>query len=110
VYGDENNVPADVSSGVQGPQTLFNRLEAQKDRALNRARLGRYLSGCRQHDSFWQPSGRFANGAPDDQVIGALASCLRIGHSLHLLRDEKVSPVKAGQQDPGGIVRQVNAE
>ena len=28
------------------------------------------------HDSFWQPSGRFANGAPDDQVIAAIGYLL----------------------------------
>jgi alpha-amylase len=28
------------------------------------------------HDSFWQPSGRFANGAPDEQVIAAIGFLL----------------------------------
>jgi Alpha amylase, catalytic domain len=28
------------------------------------------------HDSFWQPTGRFANGATDDQVVGAIGFIL----------------------------------
>jgi glycosidase len=74
IYGDPNNAPLrDVIKGFQGPQTLFNRLEAQRDRALNRGELGRYLvTFVDNHDSFWQPSGRFANGAPDAQVVGAI--------------------------------------
>jgi alpha-amylase len=74
VYGDPNNAPLrDVLKGFQGPQTLFNRLEAQRERALNRGELGRYLvTFVDNHDSFWQPGGRFANGAPDAQVTGAI--------------------------------------
>jgi alpha-amylase len=61
-----------------GLQTLFNRLEAQRQRALNRGEIGRYLvTFVDNHDSFWQkPVGRFANGATDDQVIGALGFLL----------------------------------
>ena len=78
VFGDENNAPLrDVLKGIQGPQTLFNRLEAQRNRALNRGEIGRYLvTFVDNHDSFWQPSGRFANGATDDQVIGAIGFLL----------------------------------
>ena len=78
VYGDENNAPLrDVLKGFKGPQTLFNRLEAQKNRALNRGEIGRYLVRfVDNHDSFWQPAGRFGNGAPDDQVIGAVGFLL----------------------------------
>ncbi len=78
VYGDANNAPLrDVLKGFKGPQTLFNRLEAQRQRALNRGEIGRYLVRfVDNHDSFWQPSGRFANGAPDDQVIGAIGFLL----------------------------------
>lgn len=74
VDGDANNAPLrDVIKGFQGPQTLFNRIEAQRERALNRGELGRYLvTFIDNHDSFWQPSGRIANGAPDAQVIGAI--------------------------------------
>ncbi len=73
VFGDENNAPLrDVLKGFKGPQTLVNRLDAQRDRALNRGEIGRYLvTFVDNHDSFWQPGGRFANGATDDQVIGA---------------------------------------
>src|SRR5512135_733510 len=67
----------DVIKGFAGPQTLFNRLEAQRNRALTRGEIGRYLvSFVDNHDSFWQPSGRFANGAPDEQVIGAIGYLL----------------------------------
>lgn len=78
VYGDPNNAPLrDVLKGFQGPQTLFNRLEAQRNRALNRGEMGRYLvSFVDNHDSFWQPSGRFANGANDKQVIAAIGFLL----------------------------------
>ncbi len=78
VYGDENNAPLrDVLKGFKGPQTLFNRLEAQRERALNRGEIGRYLvSFVDNHDSFWQGSGRFANGAPDEQVIAAIGFLL----------------------------------
>jgi glycosidase len=73
VYADDNNAPLrDVLKGFKGPQTLFNRLEAQRQRALNRGEIGRYLvSFVDNHDSFWQPSGRFARGASDQQVIAA---------------------------------------
>ena len=78
VFGDENNAPLrDVLKGFQGPQTLFNRLEAQRDRALNRGEIGRYLvTFVDNHDSFWQPDGRFAHGASDEQVVGAVGFLL----------------------------------
>jgi glycosidase len=78
IYGDDNNAPIrDVLKGFKGPQTLFNRIEAQRERALNRGEIGRYLvTFVDNHDSFWQPSGRFANGAPDQQVIAAIGFLL----------------------------------
>lgn len=77
-YGDADNAPLrDVIKGFTGPQTLFNRLEAQRERALNRGEIGRYLvTFVDNHDSFWQPSGRIANGAPDEQVIAAVGFLL----------------------------------
>jgi len=67
----------DVLKGFQGPQTLFDRLEAQRLQALNRGEIGRYLvTFLDNHDSFWQPGGRFSNGAPDDQVIAAIGYLL----------------------------------
>jgi glycosidase len=77
VFADHNNAPLrDVLKGNEGPQTLFNRLEAQRQRALNRGEIGRYLvTFVDNHDSFWQP-GRFANEANDDQVIGAIGFLL----------------------------------
>ncbi|MGO9119814.1 MAG: alpha-amylase family glycosyl hydrolase [Desulfomonilaceae bacterium] len=66
-----------VTKGFHQPQTLFDRLEAQRDRALNRGEIGRYLiTFADNHDSFWQPSGRIANGAPDDQVIATIGYLL----------------------------------
>jgi glycosidase len=78
VFGDENNAPLrDVLKGNKGPQTLFNRIESQRERALNRGEIGRYLvTFVDNHDSFWQPTGRFAHDASDDQVIGALGFLL----------------------------------
>ena len=78
VYGDHDNAPLrEVLKGREGPQTLFNRIEGQRERALNRGEIGRYLvTFIDNHDGFWQPSGRFANGATDDQVIGAIGFLL----------------------------------
>jgi glycosidase len=78
IFADDNNAPLrDVLKGFKGPQTLFNRLEAQRDRALNRGELGRYLvTFVDNHDSFWQPTGRFGRGADDEQVIGAIGFLL----------------------------------
>ena len=74
VFGDADNAPLrNVLLGKVGPETLFNRLEAQRDRALNRGEIGRYLvTFIDNHDTFWQPDGRFGNLANDDQIIGAL--------------------------------------
>ncbi|HVR85507.1 MAG TPA: alpha-amylase family glycosyl hydrolase, partial [Planctomycetota bacterium] len=67
----------DVLKGFQGPDSLLRRLAAQEKRALNRGELGRYLvTFVDNHDSFWQPSGRFGNGADDQQVIGAVGYLL----------------------------------
>jgi alpha-amylase len=79
IWGDDNNAPLrDVLKGRKGPQTLFNRLEAQRQRALNRGEIGRYLvTFVDNHDWFWQkPTGRYANGADDRQVIGAIGFLL----------------------------------
>jgi len=78
VFADPDNAPLrEVIMGRAGPQTLFNRLEAQRQRALNRGEIGRYLvTFVDNHDGFWQPSGRFPNGATDDQVIGAIGYLL----------------------------------
>jgi glycosidase len=66
-----------VMKGYHEPQTLFDRLDAQRDRALNRGEIGRYLiTFADNHDSFWQPSGRLANGAPDEQVIATIGYLL----------------------------------
>jgi len=79
VFADADNAPLrDVLKAHVGPQTLFNRIGAQRERALNRGEIGRYLvTFVDNHDSFWQkPVGRFANGATDDQVIGAIGFLL----------------------------------
>src|SRR5260370_37503645 len=42
-FADHDNAPLrEVLKGREGPQTLFNRLEAQRERALNRAEVGRH--------------------------------------------------------------------
>jgi glycosidase len=76
--GNASNAPLrDVLKGFAEPATLFRRLDAQRERALNRGELGRYLvTFVDNHDSFWQPGGRFGNGAPDDQVIAAIGYLL----------------------------------
>jgi glycosidase len=78
VFGDPHNQALrNVLKGFGGPETLFNRLDAQRDRALNRGEIGRYLvTFVDNHDSFWQPSGRIAAGAPDAQVIAAVGYLL----------------------------------
>jgi glycosidase len=66
-----------VVKGLSEPQPLFDRLEAQRNRALNRGELGRYLvTFADNHDSFWQPGGRIANGASDEQVIAIMGYLL----------------------------------
>ncbi|HEV3026694.1 MAG TPA: alpha-amylase family glycosyl hydrolase, partial [Planctomycetota bacterium] len=76
--GNSQNAPLrDVLKGFQGPDSLLRRLAAQEKRALNRGELGRYLvTFVDNHDSFWQPGGRFGNGADDQQVIGAIGYLL----------------------------------
>jgi alpha-amylase len=70
------NLPG-VLKGFAGPQPLFARWEAQRNRALNRGEIGRYLVNfVDNHDSFWQPGGRIASGAPEEQVIGAIGYLL----------------------------------
>jgi glycosidase len=78
VFGDANNASLPtILKGQNGPQGLFNRLDLQLNRALNRGELGRYLvTFVDNHDSFWQPTGRYANGATDAQVIGAIGFIL----------------------------------
>ncbi len=73
-YADPDRAPLrDVLKGFAGPQTLFNRLDAQRLRALNRGEIGRYLvTFVDNHDSFWQPAGRIGAGAPDAQIVGAI--------------------------------------
>jgi alpha-amylase len=62
-----------VLGGARDPGALLARLDAQKDRALNRGEIGRYLvTFGDNHDGFWQPAGRLASGASDDLVIGTV--------------------------------------
>jgi alpha-amylase len=66
-----------VLKGLASPKALFDRLEAQRSRALNRGEIGRYLvTFADNHDSFWQPAGRITNGAPDEQVIAIIGYLL----------------------------------
>jgi alpha-amylase len=75
---DQHNPPlSEVIKGNRSPQTLFDRLAAQEKRALNRGEIGRYLvTFIDNHDAFWQPEGRFAATASDEQVIGAIGFLL----------------------------------
>lgn len=66
-----------VIKGFREPQALFDRLEAQHHRALNRGEIGRYLiTFADNHDSFWQPGGRLAKSAADEQVIATIGYLL----------------------------------
>jgi glycosidase len=66
-----------VIKGLASPQALFDRLDAQRNRALNRGEIGRYLVAfADNHDSFWHSAGRIANGAPDEQVIAVIGYLL----------------------------------
>ncbi|MBF0520263.1 MAG: alpha-amylase [Nitrospirae bacterium] len=78
IYGDTHNSPLrNVIKGFSGPETLFNRYEAQRQRALNRGEIGKYLvTFVDNHDSFWQSSGRISCGAPDEQVIASIGYLL----------------------------------
>jgi alpha-amylase len=56
---------------------LIDRWEAQQNRALNRGELSRFLvTFLDNHDSFWQPGGRYGNGAPAEQIIGGVGYLL----------------------------------
>jgi len=66
-----------VSKGLAGPESVFNRLEAQRERALNRGEIGRYLvTFVDNHDTFWEPGGRFGASASDQQIIGGIGYLL----------------------------------
>jgi glycosidase len=114
VYGDSNNAPLrDVLLGNKGPRTLFNRLEAQRNRALNRGEIGRYLvTFIDNHDLFWQ-TGRFGSLADDIQLIGAIGfllcalgtPCLYYGteqgFSGHGTDDESIREAMFDRATPG---------
>jgi len=76
--GDENNASLrSVIKADAGPGTLINRLQAQQNRALNRGEIGRYLvTFIDNHDTFWQPDGRFGATASDLQIIGGIGFLL----------------------------------
>jgi glycosidase len=66
-----------IIRGDAGPESLFQRLELQRNRALNRGELGRYLvTFIDNHDGFWQQDGRFGHRANDQQIIGAIGFLL----------------------------------
>src|SRR5262249_17730880 len=65
-----------IIRGERGPESLFARLEAQRNRALNRGEIGRYLvTFVDNHDGFWQ-DGRIGRTANDRQVIAAIGYLL----------------------------------
>jgi glycosidase len=66
----------EIIRGAAGPQALFDRLEAQRNRAVNRGELGRYLvTFVDNHDGFWQ-DGRFGHKANDKQIVAAIGYLL----------------------------------
>jgi glycosidase len=68
---------ASILKGFSGPDPLFARLEAQRDRALNRGEIGRYLvTFVDNHDGFWQPAGRIGADAPDEQIVAGIGYLL----------------------------------
>jgi alpha-amylase len=76
--GDGKEPLRDVIKGFKPPQTLFNRLEAQRNRAINRGELGRYLvTFVDNHDAFWQKdTGRIGFSAPQEQIVAAIGYLL----------------------------------
>jgi glycosidase len=71
----------DVLKGFQPPPNLINRYEAQRQRALNRGELGRFLvTFLDNHDNPGTPQGaphrRFGMGTPDEQIIAGVGYLL----------------------------------
>ncbi len=65
-----------IFRGQADPGSLFARLEAQRNRALNRGEIGRYLvTFADNHDGFWQ-DGRIGHTMKDAQVIGTIGFLL----------------------------------
>ena len=77
-YNDDDAAPfREVIKGNKGPQSLFNRLSAQRDRALNRGEIGRFLvTFVDNHDGFWQGDARFGAHASTGQIVGAMGFLL----------------------------------
>lgn len=67
-----------VIKGLAPPDALFQRLERQRDRALNRGEIGRYLvTFADNHDQIGQnPHRRIGAGTPDEQVIACMGYLL----------------------------------
>jgi glycosidase len=66
----------EIIRGDAWPQALFDRLEHQRNRALNRGELGRFLvTFVDNHDGFWQ-DGRFGHRATAEQIVGAIGYLL----------------------------------
>ncbi len=68
----------EILRGDVGPEPLFHRLEAQRNRALNRGELGRYLvTFVDNHDGFWQQGdGRIGLKSTDDQIVASIGYLL----------------------------------
>jgi alpha-amylase len=117
VYQDPSNAPLrDVLLGRAGPETLFNRLEAQRDRALNRGEIGRYLvTFIDNHDAFWQ-AGRIGSQADDNQVIGCIGfllcalgtPCIYYGTEQGLSGSGGDIQMREAMFDAGGAVSLLN--
>ncbi len=73
-----NGVLPGVIKGFGSPLALFERYERQRNRALSRGELGRYLvTFLDNHDQIGSdPKRRFAAEAPDQQVIAGIGYLL----------------------------------
>jgi len=67
-----------VIKGLLPPQKLFDRYEAQRERALSQGELGRYLvTFVDNHDQISQDyKRRFGTDAPDEQIIAGIGYLL----------------------------------
>ena len=109
VFGDGTTRRcAMCSRDSPGPQTLFNRLEAQRNRALNRGEIGRYLvTFVDNHDAFWQPGRPLrATARPTSRSSAPSATCSARSDALHLLRHRAgLRGHRRRQPDPRSHVR-----
>jgi len=87
IGGPSNSALRDVVEGFGTPDGLFRRLDAQRNRALNRGEIGRYLiTLVDNHDGFWQIICSSGPPAPIRPLGDWLSSVLAWNY-MYLLRD-----------------------